>query len=44
MSKEFRMKLEKLFDVLGEILGKLRLDVIDPVQVKGKPDGETLRS
>ena len=26
----------KLFDILGEILGKLRLDIIEPLQVKGK--------
>lgn len=26
----------KLFDILGEILGKLRLDVIEPVQIKGR--------
>lgn len=26
----------KLFDILGKILGKLRLDVIEPVQVKGR--------
>ncbi len=26
----------KLFDILAEILGKLRLDVIEPVQVKGR--------
>lgn len=26
----------KLFDILGEILGKLRLDVIEPIQVKGR--------
>ena len=26
----------KLFDILGEILSKLRLDVIEPVQVKGR--------
>lgn len=30
----------KLFDILGEILAKLRLDVIEPVQVKGKPKKE----
>ena len=33
----------KLFDILGEILGKLRLDVIEPVQVKGKPTEETFK-
>ena len=27
----------KLFDVLGEMLGKLRLEMLEPVQVKGKP-------
>jgi flavorubredoxin len=26
----------KLFDILGEILSKLRLEVIEPVQVKGR--------
>lgn len=26
----------KLFDILAEILGKLRLDVIEPVQIKGR--------
>ncbi len=33
----------KLFDVLGELLAKLRLDVISPVQVKGKPTEETFK-
>ena len=26
----------KLFDILGEILAKLKLDVIEPIQIKGK--------
>ena len=30
----------KLFDILAEILGKLRLDVIEPIQVKGKLKNE----
>lgn len=30
----------KLFDILGEILGKLRLDIIEPIQIKGKPTKE----
>lgn len=33
----------KLFDFLGEILAKLRLDMIEPVQVKGKPSAEDFR-
>jgi len=33
----------KLFDILGEILGKLRLEVIEPIQVKGRPTEEDFK-
>ena len=31
----------KLFDVILNMLSPLKLDLIDPIQVKGKPTGET---
>ena len=33
----------KLFDILSEMMSKLRLEVIEPIQVKGKPTSETFK-